>query len=132
EGSSILARRGLSLRFLGATNLSGAGFTSAVASFQVVQKRMALAAEVVVSGKPLAVVTGHVRYEWCSPDAFREAWRALVAAGVVSGEPDDGLVRTVRANMAVRDAEIDVLGSWVERLSARCPVVVAADMNVDD
>ncbi|MBI3723201.1 hypothetical protein HY251_04495 [bacterium] len=132
EGLSILARRGLSLRFLGAKNLSGLGFTSAIMSFQVVRKTMAVAAEVSVSGKTLAIVTGHVRYEWPTIAAFHSAWADLRSAGAVSGEPEPALLRSIEENIAVRDAEIEVLASWIETIAAGRPVIVAADMNVDD
>ena len=132
EGMSILAKRGLGLRALGATNLSGAGFTTPLLSFQVMRRTQAIAAEVTKGGKTLALVTGHVRYEWPTIEAFFAAWAELRAAGAVSGEPDDSIVRSVRANLAVRDSEISVLSSWVARHAQERPVVVAADLNVDD
>jgi endonuclease/exonuclease/phosphatase family metal-dependent hydrolase len=133
EGSTILAKKGMGLRSRGRKSLSGLGWTFRHLSFQLVDKRMALAVEVQVGGKPLVVVTFHVRYEWASPADAVVAWNALRERKVVLGDLPPPLARSIQANATRRDDEIGVLASWIEQLRARgAPVVIAGDMNVDD
>jgi endonuclease/exonuclease/phosphatase family metal-dependent hydrolase len=132
EGSSILARPGLGLRPLGQRALSGFGWTHGLLSLQPVPKRCALAAVVSVGGKPLVIVTAHVRYEFGVESDLARAWSDLTAAGRVSGEMPLAIGQAARAGMATRDAELVVLREWCRELEARGPVVIAADLNVDD
>ncbi len=132
EGSTILARPGLGLRSLGRIALSGYGYTGRRVSFQWIDKRMALACAIEVDGKPLHVVTFHVRYDWATFDMFEKAWAALVSRGVAEGAVPEKLVNAVRANMVRRDGEIEVLASWIEKLQQGAPVVLVGDLNIDD
>ncbi len=133
EGSTILARPGLKLRSLGRNALSGFGYTGHRISFQFIDKRMALACAIDVDGKPLVVITFHIRYDWASFEHFEGAWRAIAGKGVVQGDAPPELVRSVRTNMAKRDSEIDALVQWTQKLgSGGAPVVLSGDLNLDD
>ncbi len=131
EGSAILARPGLGLRSLGRTALSGFGFTGHRLSLQVTDKRMALACQLEVEGQRLVVATFHVRYDFSTFEGFEGAWASLRERGLVSGEPPAHLVRSTRANMLRRDAELETLASWIEELAAAAPVVLVGDLNID-
>ncbi|MEZ0227514.1 MAG: endonuclease/exonuclease/phosphatase family protein [Planctomycetota bacterium] len=132
EGSAILARPGLKLRSLGRIALSGYGYTGRRVSLQWVDKRMALACAIEVEGKPLHVVTFHVRYDWATFDMFEKAWAALLERTVVEGDAPERLVRSVQSNMLRRDREIDALAAWVSKLQGGAPVVLVGDLNIDD
>src|SRR5262249_21608598 len=77
-------------------------------------------------------ITCHVRYEWSSIEEFLKAWTTLTGLGKVSGEPPTALVKTVRATMAMRDSELDVLAQWTEKLGESMPWVISGDLNIDD
>jgi len=133
EGSTILAKPGLGLRSLGRRALSGYGYTNHRVSFQFIDKRMALGCAVELGGKTVVIVTCHVRYDWASFDLFESAWRVLLERGVVEGEAPPELVRSVRNNIIRRDAEIDALAAWVEKVAPdEAPFVISGDLNVDD
>ena len=132
EGLSILARPGIGLRSLGGKNLSGFGWNHGLASLQPVQKRCALAAEVTIGGKTVVVVTAHLRYEFSTEDDLARAWRELREARRVEGEVPARVLAAVRSGIATRDAELAVLEAWCASLETRAPLVLAADMNLDD
>jgi endonuclease/exonuclease/phosphatase family metal-dependent hydrolase len=132
EGSSILARPGLGLRSLGGKSLSGFGWTHGVLSLQPVPKRCALAAEVTVEGKRLRIVTAHLRYEFASEAEFLEAWARLRQAEAVTGDPSPKLMASIRRSIELRDQELEALRHWCHHLAKEAPLIVAADVNLDD
>lgn len=132
EGSTILARPGLKLRLLGRKALSGYGYTHHRVSFQFIDKRMALACALEIDGKPLVLVTFHVRYDWATFADFEKAWKVLRERAVVEGDAPTELVRSVQGNLARRDAEIVTLARWVEKTAGGAPLILAGDLNLDD
>jgi hypothetical protein len=133
EGSSILARRGLHLRPLGERSLSAFAWAGALASFQLLPRHAALAASIRVGTKTVALVTGHVRYDFASRADLDRSWAALVQDGAVEGEIPPGLLRATLANMETRDRELAVLADWLARIQRDADaLILGADLNIDD
>lgn len=133
EGLTILAKPALAPRLFGEKTLSGHGVTHELASFQFFVRRSALAAEVTVGGKRVLVATTHIRYEFATMQEAAAAWKSLARAGVAPAEPDRLVIRALRSSIARRDAEVEVLGGWLQRLLKRnVPLILAADMNLDE
>jgi endonuclease/exonuclease/phosphatase family metal-dependent hydrolase len=132
EGLAILSRPGLRMRPLGARSLSGIGLVGPRLSLQITPRQMALSCALDCGGRPIRVVTGHLRYEWATLEGFRSGWSALRERGAVQDLPAPGLLREVSANIAARDAELAALAGFVEEHQARAPTVLAGDLNLDD
>lgn len=132
EGVSILAKRGLGLRLVAVRRLSGVGFANPKVALQFGQLRFAIAAEISVEGRGVALINTHLRYAYPGFETFERAWRELSSRGALRGDPSRTLQSLVRSNIKVRDDELWRLADLVRRFTHQgVPAVIGADFNLD-
>ena len=135
EGLVILAKKAHRMVPLGTKKLSGFGFSNNVIAFQLSPLRFALAARVMIEGRPLIVVTTHISYGFPSRDAFQAAWIEMHKRGVTKfASPPKWVHDLTRDNGDNRDKEIRRLAKWLLELRAAnqgAPILIGADMNLD-
>jgi len=134
EGVAILARAGLGLTQVDTRRLSGHGFVTHWVSLQLGPIRYALAGRIDLDGRPVVIVTTHVRYGFPNRGAFDAAWETLARRGHVDDPtPPVWIARMAARNRATRDLELDRLAAWLEELRGRhgAPVVLGADLNLE-
>lgn len=134
EGLVILARPEHGMRHVGVKRLSGYGIVTNWGAIQFGPVRWAIAGLIRVAGRPVLVVTTHIRYAFPSREAFFEGWATLHRRGVTRHErPPKWLSRFAKANQTDRDKELERLADWTNGLRIRygAPLVLGADFNLD-
>ncbi len=134
EGLAILARKDLAMRHVGTKRLSGFGVVTNWCAFQIGPIRWAIAARLTLAGRPIVIVTTHIRYAFPSHQSFHEGWSTLHRRGVTRhNTPPRWLSRFAKDTEHVRDKELERLSDWIAALRHRhdAPLVLGADFNLD-
>lgn len=132
-GLAIVAKRGLGLKHVDTKRLSGSGLVTNLFSIQLGPHTFAIAGLVHKGGRPALIVNTHIRYSFPSEAAFFEGWEQLRERGTVNRDPPAKLLKSLRNNRTIRDAEVRRLGVWLHTLSEKhdAPVILGADFNLD-
>lgn len=131
EGDAVLAKKGHNLKYLGARRLSGKGIQRDHLSVHTTEVRNAMAAKVVIEGRPLLVFNTHTHFSLIMDETWMKKLDDMVLEGNITKEEKDAILTEMEESHEWTESDVMNLTAFVREVTKKYdyPYVIMGDFN---